>query len=82
MISDPLAIESDLQRLTGALRALSGLFHSAENNIDLCKPADLGYLVECLAAEAERTSIAATAAMLENDPVDNVVATLRNVKRG
>ncbi|MGL5447422.1 MAG: hypothetical protein ACRDBL_08950 [Rhabdaerophilum sp.] len=81
MTHDPLAIESDMERLAGALRALSGLFHSARNDLDLCKPDDLGYLVACLAAEAERTSRAATACMLQTDMIDQAVSALRSTRR-
>jgi hypothetical protein len=80
MERDVCLIECDLLRLTAALRALSGLFHSARNDLDLCKPDDLGYLLGCLAAEAERTTTAATAAMLRTDGIDGAVAQLRSVK--
>lgn len=63
MTNDTVLIESNLARVVGALRGLSGLLHAAGDNNELWKPDDLGYLVACLADEAERTSREAAEAM-------------------
>ena len=80
MDSDPLAVESDLCRLSGALRALSGLLHSIPAEIDTCKADDLGYLVGCLAAEAERTTSRATGALYGKTEIDTQIAELRKIR--
>lgn len=80
MNADPLAVESDLCRLTGALRALSGLLHSIPAEIDTCKADDLGYLVGCLAAEAERATSRATDALYGTPNLDTQIKELKKIR--
>lgn len=80
MASDAFAVETELCRVAGALRALSGLLHSARDDLDLCKPEDLGYLVGCLAVDAERAQVGASALMFSGPSVDGALEKLRSIK--
>lgn len=77
---DAFDVETELCRVAGALRALSGLLHSARDDLDLCKPADLGYLVGCLAGDAERAQEGASALMFSAPSVDGAIEKLRAIK--
>lgn len=80
MMKDATTVESDLSRVSGALRALSGLLHSTHGNAELFSPDDLGYLVACLAADAERAQAGATSLFYAEDDIDGAIRQLRTVK--
>ncbi|KAF0231660.1 MAG: hypothetical protein FD175_568 [Beijerinckiaceae bacterium] len=80
MSKDAFAVENELTRVAGALRALSLLLHSIPGEIEILKADDLGYLVASVAADAERAQRGASALMFAKEGVEASIEQLRAIK--
>lgn len=82
MARDTFDLEMDMTRLAGSLRAVAGLCFAAEaKELDRVKAEDVGWLMEVLAAHAQRCAEDAGSVLhpMPDQQADIQVAALRSV---